>query len=288
MLTLYLIIFLLSELLSQRFLSGAPRLFIQISFSLLSGLTLILSPDLGALNLLNSNFYDLFVVVGLLLSFGLMRMYRVISTEDKSASELTNVLIVLLFVAIPFPIAKILFLMLLISLSVRREVQQVELSCWSLVALTLSLVYFLNTSDYLQINTYTYLILLVGVLKTKRISHFLLANSIAVGVGVLPLWMIWLGASLVMSRMLIYTLDQCKIVNFNNFNLSRFRPLQRLYNNQIYQKESQLAFKERCSGLYKFKHAVGVNGDFNSNSIIGQILIWSIVLFLGVTVGGYV
>lgn len=288
MLVIYLLFFLICEIATSRFASEAARLFVQIFLSLLCVILLLTEGNIEALFFLKSNKYDLYIVAFSLIAFGAIKLYGVIANDNRESYELKLPLFVLTSVAVPILFFKMIFLLILFSVSIeRRSCGSISISCLNTFCVFTAFLTLLDLPSYPNINIFIYALFLLFTLQLKSLPHYIVASSLIIGALALPLWMVWTGLIVLFIRLFIFLLINNKIIDFNKLNLSLLMNFERVINNLRFQKEKNINFPLLKTTELKRQTSSMLVVNRKNMTLLELIMLWSILFFLSVVMGGY-
>lgn len=220
MMIIYLSLFLALEVGLKKFAGSTPRLFSQLFFSLFSLVFIFIGSGNTFLSELASRPIDLFLVVTSMVLYGLVKLYLVISTNNREVLDLSIPILIMCSIAIPNTLAKVIVLLLVFCWEMNisnKGVIQIKLA--KLICIFIGLFYFVEVINDSSFHTILFLSFLVGAVYMRNLAFIFLVSSIAIGAGQISNWACWVGFGVIIARTLIYILIENQIISskFSNF-----------------------------------------------------------------------
>lgn len=281
MVIIYLTIFFLLEILLKKYGGSSARLFSQLFFSLVSLIFLFIGTSDHFLSEITPNKIDLYLVVTSLVMYAIVKLYLVISKDDKSLLDLSVPILILWTVSVPYILVKVLILLLVFSKDikvVKKDVIEVGLA--KLLCVLISLFYYVVVTNIFNLHLLIYLCFLLGATYMRNIAYVFLVSSIALSVGSVPVWACWLGFGVVSLRALIYILIENNLISPKVSNFRGSEVLAAIFIKLRNRKEKVLRF-------YSYEKKIAINTESVSyietvreNSLASVIVFWTLIFIV--------
>ena len=280
MLATYILSFLFLVLLGRFINKDNFSLVIEIAFSLISIVFLFNNYPLVGLQEVPTNLFDLFLIVSVLIFFGVLKLLEIIVKDYRSPTDISKLLLLLFALAVPSIELKFLYILYLFSLSVDLGAKrEIIVPTKGLFVFCASLVMLLFVKESVVIFFPLYLLTFIILWNYSRFEYLVIFNSIALSLSLAPLWLA-IGSTLFMFFKIAFFLLDISKFSFSDIVGNKFMPAVSGIQRHSFYKEKYFEILPSRQDQEIPPENIRYIEYYKDLGSLGRVLFWTIMLFL--------